>query len=180
MDLVEIIQHIAYLPQNPNDLLFAESVLDELRMTLKNHELNIEASEISEFLAEFGLEEKKDRYPRNLSVGERQKTALAAISVHQPMILLLDEPTRGLDYDNKEALKEILQGWRDEGKSILLITQDIEFAARIADRVAILEEGELNFVGDPRNAFSKLPAYRTQIARLFPNAAWITIEDILL
>lgn len=178
MDITEIIQHIAYLPQNPNDLLFADSVWDELMITLKNHKIDKNKNEISAFLGQFGLEDKKDKYPRDLSVGERQKTALAAISVHQPTILLLDEPTRGLDYDSKEALRNILTEWRNQGKSILLITQDIEFAARIADQVAILEEGVIAFHGHPRIAFTKFPAYRTQIARIFPNTPFITIEDI--
>lgn len=178
MDLGEIIKHIAYLPQNPNDLLFAESVLAELQVTIKNHQINKSFEEISAFLRAFGLEHLKDRYPRDLSVGERQKTALAAISVHQPSILLLDEPTRGLDYDAKEGLKNILQQWRAEGKSILLITQDIEFAARTADRAAILEEGKLRFCGRPETAFSNFPGYRTQIARIFPNSSRINIEQI--
>ncbi|MFN2304668.1 MAG: energy-coupling factor ABC transporter ATP-binding protein, partial [Anaerolineales bacterium] len=179
MDLSEIIQYGAYLPQNPNDLLFAESVRDELHTTLKNHGIRKNDSEITTFLTKFGLEKQLDQYPRDLSVGERQKTALAAISVHQPIILLLDEPTRGLDYETKKGLINLLKVWSEEGRSILLVTQDIEFAAQIADRVAILEEGEIVYLGDPKIGFSKFPAYQTQVSRLFPHSSCIILEDII-
>lgn len=178
MDLAQIIQHIAYLPQNPNDLLFAESVIDELLITLSNHGLQQEKSELTSFLSKFGLAEKQDRYPRDLSVGERQRTALAAVTVHKPQIILLDEPTRGMDYASKRKLAELLTGWRNQGRSILLVTHDVEFAARLADRVAIIETGELIFNGSPKTAFTKFPSFQTQTALLFPGTGWIIPEDV--
>ncbi|MFU8827515.1 MAG: energy-coupling factor ABC transporter ATP-binding protein, partial [Brevefilum sp.] len=147
MQFAEVIQNIAYLPQNPNDLLFAESVLDELKITLKNHNLAETSVDFDEFLSHFGLTDKCDQYPRDLSVGERQRTALAAITVHDPQIIFMDEPTRGLDYQAKEALSGLFHQWRRAGKAVLLVTHDVEFAAHIADRVAILEAGHLIFTG---------------------------------
>lgn len=176
--LMEIIQYIAYLPQNPNDLLFADSVLDELRITLANHNLNRGDSELSLFLEQFNLGEKKNRYPRDLSVGERQRTALASITVHDPQIILLDEPTRGLDYHAKQALKEIFVRWRNAGKAILLVTHDVEFAALLAERVAILEKGNIIFDGDPRIGFSQFPTFMTKTAQIFPQTNWITPGDV--
>jgi len=178
MGLSAIIQHIAYLPQNPNDLLFADSVAEELQITLKNHNQSVNEASLSEFLARFSLAEKKQNYPRDLSVGERQRTALAAITVHSPEIILLDEPTRGLDYLAKCDLINIFKGWRDEGRAILLITHDIEFAAQLADRVAILEKGVITYTGNPHIAFSNFPAYRTQTAQLFPGTNWITPDNV--
>lgn len=174
----EVIQKISYLPQNPNDLLFAESILDELKITLKNHGRSMNHTDLSAFLGLFGLSEKGDQYPRDLSVGERQRTALAAITIHQPQIIFLDEPTRGLDYLNKCALSDLFQQWRNQGKALLLVTHDVEFAAQLADRVVILESGKLKFVGSPITAFSTLPVYQTQTAQLFPNKGWITPQDI--
>ena len=179
MNLAQIIQHIAYLPQNPNDLLFAESVIDELQITLSNHGINPERSDLTAFLTKFGLAEKQDRYPRDLSVGERQRTALAAVTVHEPQIILLDEPTRGMDYASKRKLAELLTDWRNIGRSILLVTHDVEFAARLADRVAIIETGELIFNGSPQTAFTKFPSFQTQTAQLFPGAGWIIPKDIV-
>lgn len=180
LDLAEVIQHIAYLPQNPNDLLFAETVLDEMKITLKNHNLQMEDPSLVNFLRNFGLSDKQHQYPRDLSVGERQRTALAAITIHEPRIILLDEPTRGLDYFAKQNLSELLRTWRDQDRSILLVTHDIEFAAGLADRTVILEDGQILFTGSPRIAFTQFPAYRTQTAQLFPTTNWITPDDVVL
>ncbi len=175
----QIIRHIAYLPQNPNDLLFAESIMDELKVTIKNHNLMLNDSDLSAFLAKFGLDQLKDRYPRDLSVGERQRTALAAITIHKPEIIFLDEPTRGMDYRAKDNLTSILRRWRTLKKSILLVTHDVEFAAGIADRVVILENREIIFNGSPKKAFTDFPTFQTQTARLFPNTGWITATDFI-
>jgi len=178
--LNSVISNIAYLPQNPNDLLFAETILDELHITLKNHSQDINDDEITQFLKFFNLEDKKDHYPRDLSVGERQRTALAAITIHDPPIIILDEPTRGLDYANKKTLAKRLKSWRKTGKAILVVTHDIEFAAQLADRVTILEKGEIIFSGSPMKAFTQFPAYQTQTARLFPGTNWIIPDDLTL
>lgn len=178
MGLSAVIQHIGYLPQNPNDLLFAESVLEELKITLSNHDLEMENDSLKTFLQKFGLSEKQNRYPRDLSVGERQRTALAAITVHHPKIIFLDEPTRGLDYHAKHDLSLLLQEWRNQGKAIFLVTHDVEFAAGLADRVNILEDGKILFNGSPQKAFTQFPAFRTQTARLFPYTKWITPGDV--
>jgi energy-coupling factor transport system ATP-binding protein len=174
----QVINCVGYLPQNPNDLLFAESILEELKITLKNHNQHIEDAELHQFLEHFKLADKKYLYPRDLSVGERQRAALAAITVNNPPVIFLDEPTRGLDYTNKAHLINILKSWRNSGKSILVITHDIEFAALLADRVAILENGTIIYRGEPRDAFTKFPVYRTQTACAFPNTLWITPKDI--
>jgi energy-coupling factor transport system ATP-binding protein len=178
MNLPEIIQHIGYLPQNPNDLLFAESVLEELAITCKNHNQIRDSEYLLDYLSSFGLADKAQTYPRDLSVGERQRTALAAITVHHPEIVFLDEPTRGMDYENKDELAKLMKEWRDANRTILLITHDIEFAARVADRVAILEDGRLVFTGSPRIGFNRFPSYRTQTARLFPEKGWIVPSDV--
>jgi energy-coupling factor transport system ATP-binding protein len=174
----EIIQKIAYLPQNPNDLLFAESVIDELKITLKNHNRNPNGVNFTDFLEQFGLSDKGSQYPRDLSVGERQRTALAAVTVHNPDIIFLDEPTRGLDYQAKKQLSALFHTWREHGKAILLVTHDVEFAAQLADRVMIIEEGQPIFTGSPVIAFTRYTAYQTQTARLLPDSHLITPEKI--
>lgn len=172
------LRQIAYLPQNPNDLLFAETIIDELRITLNNHNISATNKELHQFLTQFDLANKSGLYPRELSVGERQRTALAAITVHDPSIIFLDEPTRGLDYANKTSLVQCFSSWREMGKSILLVTHDVEFAAQLADRVAILENGKFKFIGSPYIAFTQFPPFQTQTARLFPNINFIVPGDI--
>ncbi len=176
--LSKMIQAVGYLPQNPNDLLFAETVLDELKVTLQNHGMERSRDELTQFLTYFDLSHHQDDYPRDLSVGERQRTALASITVHDPDFILLDEPTRGLDYENKTRLVHLFQKWRDQNKGILVITHDVEFAALLADRVIILDQGKIKFSGDPHEAFHHFPGYRTQTAQIFPENTWITPEDV--
>jgi energy-coupling factor transport system ATP-binding protein len=178
LTISDIIEDVAYLPQDPNDLLFAETVREELEITLKNHGLPINPDRLSQFLSEFDLAQKENAYPRDLSVGERQRTALAAITVHQPRVIFLDEPTRGMDYRNKESLARTLKTWRQAGVAILLVTHDTEFAATLSDRVAVLEEGQCIFYGSPQVVFTKFPQYRTQTATLFPAMNWIVPDDI--
>jgi len=174
-----ILRKIGYLPQNPNDLLFAETILDELKITLKNHGIERTDKELNNFLEQFDLAEKSHKYPRDLSVGERQRIALAAITVHDPEIIFLDEPTRGLDYAAKTQLSLLFKDWRDFGKGILLVTHDVEFAAGLADRVAIIEAGKIIFNGSPADAFSKFSAFQTQTARIFEASGCFLPEHVL-
>ena len=173
-----IIRRIAYLPQNPNDLLFADSVLDEMQVTLANHDLTLPPEQIQQHLAQFGLSNLAAAYPRDLSVGERQRVALAAITIYDPPILFLDEPTRGLDYGNKQELVNVLKSWQKRDKSILVVTHDVEFAALLADTVLILAEGQVTYHGDPRTLFTKFPIYQTQTAKIFPQTGWYRPADI--
>ena len=134
--------------------------------------------EVSRLLELVQLEGLGSRKPQQLSGGQQQRVALArALSLH-PKILLLDEPTRGMDYYAKRHLKAILMAWRDLGKTIVVATHDIEFAAILADRVTILETGSIRYSGTPITAFTKFPGFRTQTAQLFPGTNWISPEDV--
>jgi energy-coupling factor transport system ATP-binding protein len=173
-----IIRQIAYLPQNPNDLLFADTVLDEMKVTLANHDLTLTAEQITSHLEQFGLTGLASEYPRDLSVGERQRVALAAITIYDPPILLLDEPTRGLDYGNKEKLVSLLKAWRSDQKTILVVTHDVEFAALLADSVLLLEAGQISYQGSPQEFFTQNTIYRTQTAAIFPQTGWYRPDQI--
>ncbi|HEY3110236.1 MAG TPA: ATP-binding cassette domain-containing protein [Chloroflexota bacterium] len=169
-----ICQLIGYLPQLSDDLLFAETVADELAVTLRNHgQLAFPPIDPSALLARLGLAGEAQTYPRDLSAGQRQRVALAAIAVTRPRALLLDEPTRGMDRCLKGELVELLRGWRAEGTGCLLVTHDVELAARVADRVVILEAGGVAAVGAPGDLLG------TQIARLFPGAGLLIVADAL-
>lgn len=179
--VADIAQQVGYLPQDPNALLFADTVMDELLVTLRNHHLDPSEMDLHPnlLLDRLGLANKAGCYPRDLSAGERQRVALGAILVTHPGALLLDEPTRGLDYAAKQILLSLLRSWRDEGMAILLVTHDVELAAQAADRVILLERGLVSADGSPREVLLKSSTFTPQIARIFPGQGWLTVADVV-
>jgi len=184
-DVADICRQVAYLPQDPNSLLFAETVAEELAITLHNHGLMARRSghalpdDARELLRTLGMAQHAESYPRDLSAGERQRAALAAIMVTRPRALLLDEPTRGLDYTAKRQLADLLKGWRAAGMAIVVVTHDVELAAEIADRVALMSQGEVIAQGEPAQVLGASPLFAPQVAKLFPDSGWLTVEDAL-
>jgi energy-coupling factor transport system ATP-binding protein len=177
--VAEVCRRVGYLPQDPNALLFADTVEEELLVTLRNHARSPQVGEVMELLTRLGLGDKAAAYPRDLSVGERQRVALGAVLVAKPGALLLDEPTRGLDYAAKRALLELLRGWRDEGMAILLVTHDVELAAEAADRVVLLEQGLVSASGSPREVLADSERFAPQMARVFEGEGVLTVKEVL-
>jgi energy-coupling factor transporter ATP-binding protein EcfA2 len=179
--VAEICQQVAYLPQDPNALLFSDTVRDELLVTLANHKISGPAAlqRAEALLGKLGLAQLAEAYPRDLSVGERQRVALAAVSVTEPQIFLLDEPTRGLDYAAKTRLAELLNMWRTEGKALLIVTHDVEFAATIADRIVLLGSAGVTADGPASQILGASPLFAPQVARLFPQTGWLTSDQAL-
>jgi energy-coupling factor transport system ATP-binding protein len=180
--VAEICQHVAYLPQNPDDLLFSDSVMLELAATWANHGLDGKAlpANASSLLEELGLSALADAYPRDLSTGQRQRVALGAVMITAPSLLLLDEPTRGLDYLAKHGLIGLWRRWQAAGMGLLIVTHDVELAARLADRVVVLDQGQVIAQGPAREILGASPLFAPQIARLFPGSGWLTVEEALL
>jgi energy-coupling factor transport system ATP-binding protein len=179
-DVAEISRYVGYLPQDPNALLFADTVREEILITLRNQGLEASPPVDPETLLEqLGLGTKAEAYPRDLSAGERQRVALAAIMATRPGALMLDEPTRGLDYAAKRALADLLHNWRDTGMAVLLVTHDVELAAAAADRVVLMSQGEIIASGEPGQVLGASPLFAPQVARLFPGTGWLTPEDVL-
>lgn len=175
----EICRSVGYLPQEPDTMLFADTVIEELWITLRNHGLqHTPPIPPRDLLVTLGLERMADTYPRDLSAGQRQRVALGAIAVTRPRLLLLDEPTRGLDYRLKQQMVQLLRTWKQEGTAVLLVTHDVEFAAQVADRVVILSDGRV-VVDDQPNVLAVSPLFAPQVARLFPDTGWLTAEDVL-
>jgi len=142
--VAEVARRMAYVPQWPGTLLFADSVRDELTLTLRHHGLDQNPPLLpEELLSELGLDKVAGRYPRDLSAGERQRAAIAAVIVTKPDLLLLDEPTLGMDASTQESLGGLLHRLRKDGMSVLIATHDQSFAHRFSDRVAGLEGGRI-------------------------------------
>ena len=179
--VADICQQVGYLPQDPNALLFADTVSEELLITLRNHHLTdpgtIQESKL--LLDHLGLANKANDYPRDLSTGERQRVAMGAIMVTKPGALILDEPTRGLDYGAKQILLDLLRGWREQGMTILLVTHDVELAVQAADRMIILENGLITGDGAPEEILANSSVFSPQVAKVFPGRRWLTVEDAL-
>ena len=177
--VAEVCRDIGYLPQDPNALLFADTVREELLITLQNQELLEDDHPPEALLTRLGIADLAGSYPRDLSVGQRQRVALAAIMITHPKALLLDEPTRGLDYSAKRELAKLLKTWRNEDIAILLVTHDVELAAAVADRVVLLEAGKIIADGEPADVLRHTSIFSPQVAQLFPETGWLTVEDAL-
>lgn len=161
----EMGRHLGYLSQNPNDYLTRETVEEELKFTLNN--FNRPGNGVcTKILRQLGLEHLRRFNPRDLSGGERQRVALASVLVMEPPLLLLDEPTRGLDYRLKIELGRLLQGIVSSGGTVIVVTHDLEFAVEYGARVIMLCDGMVACDG-PRAVLSESIFYAPQMARLF-------------
>jgi len=175
----EICRTIGYLPQDPNALLYADTVIDELRITLDNHHLNEIEYNPDQLLCTLRIAEKSESYPRDLSGGEKQRVAIGAVTVTRPLVILLDEPTRGLDYRAKQDLISLVKTWSNRGTAILLVTHDVELAANIADRIVIIDSGEIKLTGKPVDLLEKTPIFNPEISQLFPGTGVLTLQDVI-
>jgi energy-coupling factor transport system ATP-binding protein len=166
---------VGYVPQQPDALLFADTVQDEVNFTRRTHGL---PSDGADLLASLGLVPYRLSDPRDLSVGERQRVALAAVLAGAPPILILDEPTRGLDYLQKDVLARILRDLRDQGRAVLLATHDVELAAHLADRVVLLGDGDVVADGPAREVMTGSLVFSSQVSKLFHDPTLLTVEDV--
>lgn len=171
---------VGYLSQNPNDYLFNDTVYDELKFTLDNKGIK-DYSIIEKVLTDLDILEYRDKNPRDLSGGERQRVALASILVMEPQILLMDEPTRGLDRDIKDKLGKIILDLKARGKTVLLVTHDVEFVGKYCDRACLVFDGTIVQVGSKYDVLDSGIFYSTQINKLFNgfNNRIITLQDAL-
>lgn len=177
---IEIDGRIGYLSQNPNDYLFNDTVDKELRYTMDNSNLK-DYTQIDNILRELDIYKHKDSNPRDLSGGEKQRVALASVLVMDPDILILDEPTRGLDNELKDKLGNIIINMKNKGKTIILVTHDVEFSAKYCDRVGFIFDGEIVQIGSKYEMLNSGIYYSTQLSKLFTGFAngILTINDTL-
>lgn len=167
---------VGYVPQQPDVLLFADTVQDEINFTRRTHNLPPGGADL---LNSLGLVPYRLSDPRDLSVGERQRVALAAVLAGSPPVLVLDEPTRGLDYLQKDVLANILRDLRDKGHTIVLATHDVELTAHLADRVILLGDGEVIADGPTREVMTNSLIFASQVSKLFNNPNLLTTEDVI-
>lgn len=174
---------LGILPQNPQTLFVKKTVRLDLLEILSGSTLHKKEKEekIKEIAEKTEIIDLLDMHPYDLSGGEQQRAALAKVLLLEPEILLLDEPTKGMDNFLKKKFAEILRGLVVEGKTILTVSHDVEFCAEHADYCALFFQGTMISQGSTQAFFSGNCFYTTAANRmarhLFPNA--ITIEDVI-
>lgn len=177
--VAEIARSIAFVPQWPSASLFAESVREELAFTLRNHGmLDSPPVDPNGLLGRLDLSEVAGRYPRDLSSGERQRVALAAVLVTHPEVLMLDEPTLGMDPIAQAHLGALLESWKAEGMAVVLATHDVEFAAAHAERALVLDGGSVRDFGSAAETLFDHPELRTAIQHLTGRARPASWTDL--
>ena len=175
--------NIVLLPQSPQALFMHSTVKEELLSAPPLQKLTTEEKELAvlTMMQHLHIETLAERNPFDLSGGEQQKTALAKLLLHEPDILLLDEPTKGMDIMSKNEVIGLIRELQKHNVTTIIVTHDIEFAARVSTRVGMLFDKSLIAINDPKKFFNSNRFYTTaasKIARgLFPYA--ITAEDIV-
>ena len=170
----------ALLPQNPTDLFTRNTVRDELVCTQDSVENEISYEAVADVVRTCMMEDLLLRHPYDLSGGEQQRLALAKLMLIDPDIFLLDEPTKGIDPEFKLEYGDILKQLKTRGKTIIIVSHDIEWEARISDRCALMFDGSIAAIEPVKDFFSGNHFYTTAAARIaggmIENA--ITVEDI--
>ncbi len=174
---------LAFLPQDPQTVFALDTVRADLSEMTEMMEIDKSEREkrLDEISARLGISHLLDRHPYDLSGGEQQKCALAKVLLSEPEILLLDEPTKGLDAYAKQNLRDTLRELKATGVTVLTVTHDVEFAAETADRCALFFDGEFISADTPRKFFAENNFYTTAANRmareLWKNA--VTCEQVV-
>ena len=180
---VQLDGSVGVLPQDPQTLFVKKTVREDLLELLKEKKVPEAGREIkaARVVSLCRLDGLLDRHPYDLSGGEQQRAALAKVLLLEPDILLLDEPTKGLDAEFKQIFAEILQTLLRQGVTVLMVSHDIEFCARYAHRCALFFDGSIVTDAAPREFFSGNSFYTTSANRmargLIPDA--VTAEDVI-
>ena len=166
---------VGLVPQTAADLLYLETVAGECAAA--DREAGTAAGHARSLLERLAPGIEDARHPRDLSEGQRLALVLAIVLTAGPPMLLLDEPTRGLDYPGKAALVGILEELTAEGRSVLVASHDVEFVARVADRVLVMADGELVSAGPVAQVVAESPAFAPQVLKILGNG-WLTVDQV--
>jgi energy-coupling factor transport system ATP-binding protein len=172
----DLVRHVGLVPQDPGLLLYGESVRAECHTADKASALAAGTTWRALDRVLPGM--PKDRHPRDLSEGQRLALALAIVVAPSPALLLLDEPTRGLDYPSKDRLIHVLRGLAEDGHAVVLATHDVELAARVADRAVVLADGQVITDGPARQVVCHSPIFAPQVAKVLAPEEWLTVDEV--
>ncbi|MFH8463337.1 ABC transporter ATP-binding protein [Streptomyces sp. NPDC017991] len=172
----DLIRHVGLVPQEPRDLLYADTVAGECAAA--DSDAGAGAGTCRALVSELlpGIED--DTHPRDLSEGQRLTLALAVVLTARPPLILLDEPTRGLDYAAKSRLVTLLRALAAEGHAIVLATHDVELAAELSHRVVILADGEPVADGPTAEVVVASPSFAPQVTKVLSPQKWLTVSQV--
>ena len=163
---------VGMVPQDPGDLLWNESVRQEC-------DESVDPAEARRLLAELAPGVDPAMHPRDLSEGQRLALALAVVLSAGAPLLLLDEPTRGLDYPTKHRLVGLLRRRAASGGTVVVATHDVELAADLATRTVVIAEGEIVTDGPTRDVVTASPQFAPQVAKVLAPVPMLTVADVL-
>ena len=171
-----LLRQVGLVPQVPGDLLYESSVTREC--TQADKDAGVPSGTTAALFERLSPGVPADQHPRDLSEGQRLTLALAIVLAAEPPLLLLDEPTRGLDYTAKHRLVEILRDLAAAGHAVMLATHDVELVAEVAARVVVLADGEVVADGSVPDVVVSSPAFAPQVAKILAPQAWLTPTDV--
>ncbi|WP_055526968.1 ABC transporter ATP-binding protein [Streptomyces graminilatus] len=172
----DLVRRVGLVPQEPRDLLYADTVAAECAAA--DADAGAGAGSCRALVSELLPGVADDTHPRDLSEGQRLALALAVVLTARPPLLLLDEPTRGLDYAAKARLVAVLRALAAEGHAIVLATHDVELAAELAHRVVILADGEMVADGPTAEVVVASPSFAPQVAKILAPQRWLTVAQV--
>ena len=166
---------LAMLPQDPKSLFVKKTVREDLA------EMTKDEKKIAEVAAVCEIETLLDSHPYDLSGGEQQRSALAKVLLTEPKLLLLDEPTKGIDSFFKEKLAKILCKLKEQGITVVMVSHDVEFCAKYADQVSMFFDGQILTTDSPRRFFGNNSFYTTAANRMSRHvfSMAVTAEDVV-
>ncbi|MDP4804657.1 MAG: ATP-binding cassette domain-containing protein [Candidatus Nanopelagicales bacterium] len=171
-----LLAKVGLVPQEPGDLLEAITVAEECRHA--DRDAGCEPGTTRALLALLAPEIVDTTHPRDLSEGQRLLLALTIMLAARPPLLLLDEPTRGLDYPTKHRLATILRDLADAGHAVVMATHDVELAAEVADRVVVLADGEIVADGSTSDIVTSSPMFAPQVAKVLAPGRFLTVDQV--
>ncbi|MFF7376355.1 ABC transporter ATP-binding protein [Streptomyces massasporeus] len=172
----DLVRKVGLVPQEPRDLLYADTVAAECAAA--DQDAGADPGTCRALVTELLPGVTDDTHPRDLSEGQRLALALAVVLTARPPLLLLDEPTRGLDYAAKARLVTVLRALAAEGHAIVLATHDVELAAELAHRVVLLAEGEVIADGPTADVVVSSPSFAPQVTKILAPQHWLTVAQV--
>ncbi|HET9289958.1 MAG TPA: ATP-binding cassette domain-containing protein [Actinomycetes bacterium] len=172
----QLVRQVGLVPQDPTVLLYGETVAQECRDA--DRDLEAPAGTTRRLLADLAPEVDEAAHPRDLSEGQRLALAVSIVLAGSPPLLLLDEPTRGLDYGAKRRLVAHLRALVDAGHGVVVATHDVELAAEVADRAVVIADGQVVADGPAPDVLAASPAFAPQIAKVMHPQPWLTVRQL--
>ena len=167
---------VGLVPQTAADLLYLDTVGAECDQA--DRESGVPSGTCAGLLEAVAPGIPPEQHPRDLSEGQKLALVLAVQLTADPPVLLLDEPTRGLDPTAKAALSRVLRGLAQRGRSVVVSTHDVEFVAEVADRVVVMAAGEVVADGPTTEVVVSSPAFAPQVSKVTAPGPWLTVDDV--